>query len=195
VTRRLDPVPALEEAAGMLRRRPAAVVLVDGRSGSGKTTFAAQLARRTGAGLLRLDAVYPGWDGLERGAAAVQGLLAARARGVAAPVHGWDWAADAPGPALRTPLTGALVVEGCGALSHGIARLGDLRVWVELPDAERRVRALERDGDVFAPHWERWARQERALLAREDPRGAADLVVDGRRFPQRGPSARSAHVH
>jgi uridine kinase len=52
-------------------RRPA-LVLVDGPSGSGKSTLADALVRDgdpaallpPGAQLLRLDDVYPGWDGL-----------------------------------------------------------------------------------------------------------------------------------
>ncbi len=51
---------------GSRARHPARprITLVDGRSGSGKTTFATELAEREGAQLLSLDDVYPGWDGL-----------------------------------------------------------------------------------------------------------------------------------
>ena len=38
-------------------------------------------------------------------------------------------------------------------------------------------RALARDGETYAPHWERWAAHEEAYLDRHDPRAAADLVV------------------
>ena len=40
----------------------------------------------------------------------------------------------------------------------------------------RRRRALDRDGAVFSPHWERWAAQEDVVLA--SVRERADLVVD-----------------
>ena len=191
----MTPVPALQAATAVLVGRPGAVVLVDGRSGSGKTTFAAELAARSGAFRLRLEELYPGWDGLDAGASALVALLVARAAGTPALAPAWDWAADRPGPTIRLPAAGPLVVEGCGALSRGAAAFADLRVWVELPDAERRMRALERDGDVYAPHWERWARQERAAVAREDPRRTADLVVDGSRFPQEVFSERTGDAH
>jgi hypothetical protein len=195
MSRALAPLPALEAALVPLLRLPDPAVLVDGRSGSGKTTFAAALARLAGAALLRLEDLYPGWDGLDRGAAAAAALLAARRRGGIGSARTWDWGAGAPGRAIRPPVAGPLVVEGCGALSRRTAPLADLAVWVALPDAERRTRALERDGEVYAPHWERWARQERRVVAREDPRALADLVVDGSRFPQPVFSARTPDAH
>ncbi|MEG8037277.1 hypothetical protein QP157_18770 [Sphingomonas sp. LR61] len=47
------------------------VVLVDGRSGTGKTTLGDQLAQLLGAQVVHLDDVYPGWDGLRAAADAV----------------------------------------------------------------------------------------------------------------------------
>ena len=189
----LSPVAALALADGVLRSRPDATVLVDGRSGSGKTTFAAALAR--GRTLLRLDDAYPGWDGLAAASEAlVDRVLVPRSAGLPAAIRRWDWSEDRPGARLPLP-PGPLVVEGCGALSRRAARLADLRVWVELPSPERRVRALARDGAAYAPHWERWARQERAFIAREDPVRGADFVVDGRRFPQALFGGRPVDVH
>ena len=46
----------------------AAVLLIDGRSGSGKTELArAVVAGVPEAQLVRLDDLYPGWGGLEEG--------------------------------------------------------------------------------------------------------------------------------
>jgi hypothetical protein len=36
---------------------------------------------------------------------------------------------------------------------------------------------MARDGDSYAPHWRRWADQEDAYVAAEDPVARADLVV------------------
>ncbi len=52
-------------------------------------------------------------------------------------------------------------------------------VWLEAAAAVREKRALERDGAVFAPYWERWAAQEDAMLARERTPERADVVIDG----------------
>ena len=65
-----------------------------------------------------------------------------------------------------------------GLLTPQTARLGDVRVWVEAPDAARKARALGRDGETFRPHWERWARQEDVHIQRDGPRSLATHVVD-----------------
>ena len=41
----------------------------------------------------------------------------------------------------------------------------------------RRARALSRDGETYAPHWERWAAQEDAVYRSSRPRDRADLVL------------------
>lgn len=152
------------------------VVLIDGGSGAGKTSLGRRLAPRLGAQLVSLDDIYPGWDGLEAGSAAV-------ATDVLRPGdpgwRGWDWVSGAPGGWHPLDPARSLVVEGCGALSRAARRLATLGIWVELDAAERRRRALGRDGDAYAPHWERWAAQEDAFRTREHPRENADVVWPG----------------
>jgi hypothetical protein len=70
-----------------------------------------------------------------------------------------------------------LVVEGVGAGAARVAPYLSVLVWLELPDAVRKARALERDGEKYRPFWGLWAAQEQALLAREDIPGRADVLV------------------
>lgn len=149
-------------------------MLIDGRSGSGKTDLARAVVEGwPRAQLLRLDDLYPGWDGLDAGSAAVAGILAENRW------RSWDWASDAPGVWHELDPQRPLVVEGVGALSRASRPLADRAIWVELDAATRKARALRRDGDAYAPFWDRWAAQEEAFIARERPRDLADLVVDG----------------
>jgi len=151
------------------------VVLVDGRSGSGKTTIARELADGLDAQLVRMDDLYPGWDGLEQGSRDVHD----RVLGTSEPRwRRWDWKDDRPAEWHELDPTRALVVEGCGALSRANRALASLGIWVELDDATRKQRALARDGDEYAPHWDRWAAQEDAFIAREHPRELADAVLE-----------------
>ena len=175
-----DPLQALAAVRALASARRQWTVLIDGRSGAGKTTLAAALASATGARLLRLDDLYPGWDGLARAAESVRReVLAPRRTGRAGSWRRWDWAVGAAAERHVVSAGGGLVCEGSGLLTRRSAPLGDLTIWVRLDDDERRRRALLRDGATYAPHWDRWAAQERAAIDAEHPDRLADLVVDG----------------
>jgi uridine kinase len=168
-------VIAASESTG--RGRP--LVLVDGRSGTGKTTLAAALAQRLEAQLVHLDDIYPGWDGLAAAAeAVVRDVLAGPDPATRRPGWlRWDW-----GTGLQTEWNELdpdvpLVVEGCGSLSRRAAPFATCRLWLEDDDEVRKRRALHRDGETFGRQWERWAEQELAFIRSERPRDLADLVL------------------
>lgn len=156
------------------------VVLIDGRSGSGKTTLAEQIAVRLGADdsvaqTLHLDLLYPGWDGLALGSLAVATAL--REGGY----HPYDWhAGQFMAGWIALDPERPLVIEGCGALTEAnlaaarawASKLGAAEVraiWLECDETLRRERALARDGEMFAPHWDEWAAQEAVHYALHKP--------------------------
>ncbi|WP_255558942.1 ATP-binding protein [Salinibacterium sp. M195] len=148
--------------------------LIDGRSGSGKTELGRAIAAAwPQVQLVKLDDLYPGWDGLDAASALVPEILTSLRW------QEWNWATGAPGPWRELDRERPIVIEGVGALSRASAPLVDHTIWVDLDDATRKKRALARDGDTYAPHWERWARQERQFISRENPRSLADEVRDG----------------
>lgn len=164
--------------------QPGAVVLIDGRSGSGKSTLAAQLVSLaadagTSVQCVHLEDIYPGWDGLDEGSSAVvtEILEPLRARGEAS-WQTYDWHAAGPGPRLHADDASPLIVEGTGALTRASAALATFTIWVDADVTFRQTRAFARDGDIYRPHWQRWADQEELLLAREGSPGLADLVID-----------------
>jgi uridine kinase len=160
--------------------RRAHITLVDGRSGSGKTTWATALARRTGARLLSLDDMYPGWDGLEAAEAhMVTGVLIPLSTGRDGSFRPWNWEESRQGAEQTVDARTPLIIEGCGALSPTARALADHGVWIELGDDQRRERAIGRDGALFAREWERWARQEEWHVRRHNPQACADEFVDG----------------
>lgn len=153
------------------------IVAVDGRSGSGKTLLATAVAAALDAPVVHLDDVYPGWDGLAEGVALVTAdLLEPVSRGAAGTHRRWDWMRSRPGRVVEVPPAPLIVLEGCGSLVEPAGRHATVRVWVDAPDDERRRRALARDGEAYAPHWERWAAQEERAYAGR-PWEGADLVV------------------
>jgi len=183
---------ALEESGSSGSRRPV-VVGIDGRSGSGKSDLAADLAGRLAAEpsldeagavvVLALEDAYRGWHGLAVGLGAVaSGVLEPLGRGLPGSVRTYDWHRGTLGerrhiPAPGEPAPRVLVVEGCGAGSAVCAPFVDVLVWLDAPSDVRRERALARDGGSWADRWDDWAAQERALLESRDARVAADLVL------------------
>ena len=144
------------------------IIGIDGRSGSGKTQLADMLnfsftAEHFAVRVLHLDSIYPGWDGLEEGTKTWRKISRNLRKGKPASCREWDWHADAPGtehtinPAQET----VIICEGVGA-SAGTC---DVRIVVRAPDELRYRRAIDRDGEMYRPHWERWAAQEEALFA------------------------------
>jgi cytidylate kinase len=154
------------------------VVAVDGRSGSGKTVVGTAVAATLGCPVVHLDAIYPGWDGLAAGVAlATTHVLEPVARGEQAAYPRWDWMRSRPGRTIVVDAGPHLVLEGCGALVPPAEAFAAVRVWVEAPTEVRKVRALSRDGETYAPHWDRWAAQEDAVYAAARPWESADLVL------------------
>ena len=158
------------------------LIAVDGFSGAGKTTLAAEIAAAlTGSGsvrLLHLEDIYPGWDGLEAGMTYYRKqILRPLSEGRPARWQAWDWAAGRCGDWQRTEAADVVVFEGVGAAHRAARKLLDTTVWVEGEESVRRRYALERDGATYAPHWERWAAQERRWAADDDAASAADVTV------------------
>ncbi|MBX6384650.1 MAG: dephospho-CoA kinase [Microbispora sp.] len=169
--------------ARWLRTRPARaggtrVLAVEGRSGSGKSTLATAVAAALAAPVVRMDDLYDGWDGLQAGVdALLEWVLRPLGRGERARWRRYDWTRGRYAEWHEVPATGILVIEGvgCGPREAGPYLSG--LVWLEAGEEIRRARALARDGEVYAPHWKRWAEQEERYYARHDVRSRADLVV------------------
>jgi hypothetical protein len=173
-----DDLPAVARRLG----RRNAVVLVDGRSGAGKSTFADRLvASWPGPSqpvLVRMDDIYPGWGGLDAGSEHVRReLLAPRSAGGDGRWRRHDWVTGRPAEWNDVPADRPLVVEGCGSLSRANAAVADLRIWLDADETTRKQRALARDAGAFDDHWDMWTEQMEAFVAREMPVALADVVL------------------
>jgi uridine kinase len=187
-------VLALTDLVARLRESPARagstrVLAIDGRGGSGKTMLADRLASLLDAPVVHMDDLFPGWDGL---AAAVplltEQVVAPLAAGKAARYRRYDWDRGEFAETHELGRPAVLVVEGVAAGARPTAPYTSLLVWVEAPRAERMRRGLERDGETYRPHWERWARQEAAHFAADGTRARADVRVDGAPGVQHDPA-------
>lgn len=163
------------------------VVSIDGPSGSGKTSFAhalrAQVAAYRSVGLLAVDEFVPGWEGLAAVVPVLEQILGAVKGGRTPRARLWDWHAGRPGDWApfewaRPPRCDVLLVDGCASGSRSLAAYVDLLIWLDAPEATRHARAIGRDGEAYAPWWDMWSRQERALYAREHTAARADLRME-----------------
>ena len=156
------------------------IIGIDGRSGSGKTQLADMLnfsftAEHFAVRVLNLDSIYPGWDGLAEGTKTWQKISWNLRKGKPASYREWDWHADAPGPkhTIDPAQETVIICEGVGA----IAGTCDVHIVVKAPDELRYRRAIDRDGEMYRPHWEHWAAQEEALFTAYSATYAqADLI-------------------
>ncbi|MCW2799848.1 MAG: 4-amino-4-deoxy-L-arabinose transferase [Aeromicrobium sp.] len=171
-----------ELATLIARRQPACgsttVIAVDGPSGSGKTGLSNGLAAVTGAAILHLEDIYPGWTGLAATPPLVRGVLDQIAVGEPGLVHRWDWEAGQDGPLLRVLPAPLLILDGVGSGAAIIRPYLSHVLWVDAPLEVRKRRALARDGDVYAEFWDTWAAQEAEHFAVEQTRIHADLLID-----------------
>ena len=134
-----------------------------------------------------MDDLYEGWAGLNTVAeVVVSQLIAPWLAGKPAALAAWDWRTDRRLDPVPVELTATVVLEGVGSWSHRYADAVSTLVWLECDDETRRRRALERDGSVFAEHWDSWAVDEARVHEREQTRTHADVVIDT--SPQRAVS-------
>lgn len=150
------------------------VVLIDGRSASGKTTIADKIQRKlfkageTLPRVVHMDDLYEGWNGLQAG----HDLLL---RHVLRPVserrranwQQWDWALHARNEWREFDGGTPLIIEGCGSLSQVTAPFANLTLWLEAEDSVRQQRWVDRSGHDHDEWWPVWAAQELEFYARE----------------------------
>jgi uridine kinase len=180
-----------DRALDLKDKVPTPIILIDGRAAAGKTRLANQLAEAVFQAdkqlpkIIRMDDLYPGWEGLREGSHYLtQQILTPLSLGKAASWQIWDWElgergnGSEPGNGWREFDGGnLLIIEGCGALSRQAAELTQLSVWVEVASALRKERFSNRDGNAFDGFWGIWAAQEDEFYQTESSPKLANYLV------------------
>lgn len=155
------------------------LVGIDGRSGAGKSTFAAALAEAISGQIVEGDAFFAGgvnlrYDTPEQRADAcidrpkLRSVLEALQAGRAATYREFDWDAfdGSLSPKLTTVASGqVIVVEGVYSCHPDIADLLGVKIKLQIPDDLRERRLIEREGSIGP--WERqWHEAEEWYFSR-----------------------------
>jgi len=124
----VDDLGLIRTLHRLLPADPPALVLVDGRSGAGKTTFAGRLERLLGAALVHTDDLSWQHHPTDWASLLVDGIVTPWRRGEAVSFRPAAWIAHERPGTIDVPADRTLVVEGVGAGRAVLAALADLVV-------------------------------------------------------------------
>ncbi|NBW73792.1 MAG: ATP-binding protein [Microbacteriaceae bacterium] len=161
------------------------MVLVDGRAGAGKSTFAKELQNKLFSQgdslprIIHLDDLYPGWDGLVAGVEYLNRMiLTPLGKTGTASWQEFDWELDKRNTWREFSGGTPLIIEGCGAINSFTKQFALTSIYLEADEVTRKSRWLERDGERFMAYWEIWSAQELDFYAREKSKDLADYLLD-----------------
>ena len=171
-----DPVVAVVAALG--GRPGTRWVGVDGLGGSGKSTLAARIAAALPGALVVHNDDFarpglPGWDRDRFVRQVIEPLLAGRP----GRYQRWDFEADAGAEWHSVPVGVPVIVEGVSATDVRLPVPWDVTIWIEVPEAVRWARIIERDGPALQDRWlTDWIPSENAYVVDQRPQDRVDLV-------------------
>lgn len=160
------------------------LVAVDGRAGSGKSTFARRLSRALGGvAVVPLDD-FLAWDDLTEFWPRFEvEVLLPLFEGRTARYQARDWEHDPYGRGLSawkelssSPL---VILEGVGAARQELRSRLAYAIWIETPPAVCLQRGISRDGVEQTSRWMKWQERELAFFEADPVRSHAHLIVDG----------------
>lgn len=160
------------------------LVAVDGRAGSGKSTFARGLSTALGgAAVLELDD-FLAWDDLTEFWPRLEAqVLLPLFEGRHARYQVRDWEHDPYGRGLggwkELPPSPLVIVEGVGAARRELRSRLTYAVWIETPPDVCLRRGISRDGVERTSLWMTWQEQESAFFEADPVPSHAHLIVDG----------------
>jgi uridine kinase len=158
------------------------IVLIDGRAGSGKSTFAESLQQQlfrdgeSAPRVIHMDNIFEGWEGLSLGSDyLVRFILNPLSRRETASWQDWSWVKNERSSWREFSGGTPLIVEGCGSLTERSKEHADISIWLEASEETRRDRWLNRERHL--DKFDFWAAQELDFYAREKSQSLADLVI------------------
>ena len=155
------------------------IVAIDGRSASGKTTFAERLALFLNAPLVHTDDVAWHHSFFDWWPLIIQHILEPFEAGQPIDWTPEAWSARGRTGSILVPKSPVLLVEGVSATRRELTPWIDFPIWSETNLQVAEKRGLERDGPENSDFWFEWQNSERPFLEQDRPWERAQLIVDG----------------
>ena len=156
-----------------------AVIAIDGRSASGKTTFATRLARALNAPLVHTDDVAWHHSFFDWWPLMLEQIITPFRAGIAIDWKPEAWSTQGREGSISVRQSPILILEGVSATRHELSQQIDLPIWVETDLKLAETRGLERDGPDGRDFWFQWQASEQPFLEADKPWDRAKLIVDG----------------
>ncbi|WP_328753155.1 hypothetical protein OHT57_09040 [Streptomyces sp. NBC_00285] len=169
--------------ASRLRRLPPScgpvrLIGIDGHAGSGKSTFARQLAAALGGvPVLHLDDIARHDELFDWTGRLLSEVIAPLGRGETAHYAPYDWRTRQCGAPRDVPPDPLILLEGVGAGRRALRPHLAHLLWMELPREESWTRGRLRDGAEQREFWDGWVAAEQRHFAEDPSRPFADLLV------------------
>lgn len=161
------------------------VIAVDGRSGSGKSTFATALASELGAALLHTDDFAWWHSAFHWCNLLIDHGLAPLKRGEAVDFRPPAWIQRGRSDSITAAPASTVIIEGVGAAQTAMRPALDRVVWVQADFIEAERRGIERDlrerpdPDEAKRFWDEWMAEELPFQEQHATWSVADLFVCG----------------
>ncbi|HYH36451.1 MAG TPA: hypothetical protein VD706_03055 [Candidatus Saccharimonadales bacterium] len=169
---------------------PVKIVAIDGHGGAGKTVFAERLAQLLDAEVLHTDD-FATWDNpldwWDTMVDKVLDPLKAGAQKLSYSRSSW-YKNHQPASVVDQPVTPIMIIEGVSSSRKEFRPYLAYSIWIETPKEICLKRGISRDlADIdksekeIEQKWNEWHQYEEEYVKRDDPRGYADIIVDGTR--------------
>lgn len=177
------------ELESLLKSRPRVIAAVDGRCGSGKTTFARALGERVGAAVVHTDDYYlpfekrvSGWETVPAANMDFDRLrrevLEPASRGMTAVTRRYRCMEGTYLPEETIPPRAVILVEGSYSHHPALADLYDVKIFLTCSPQTQEERLRAREGDYYPMFPARWIPLEEGYFQRYRVPESADLVLE-----------------
>jgi uridine kinase len=180
----VHPPLTRREAAAWVRERLRGLdgthwIGIDGLGAAGKSSFAAELASiLPKARVVTVDDFarpgLQGWDRDRFTQQIVEPLLAGRP----ARYQRWDYLDDRGMNWVEIPVGVPIIVEGVSATDRRLEVPWDITIWLDVPEAERHRRIVERDSESLLERWRSdWWPSEQAYERDQRPQTRPGMII------------------